>query len=121
MNPSRSSQIDQYFQDGHRPDTEVRFEFEIIKHLSESIRAQTEMISRMQTQQADILVRLERIEAKEHGEQLAACIARITVLEEEYQRRQGRDGLVAAFFRSPVVAWVVLGIAAVYTVLKDKV
>lgn len=114
--------IQRYFQgDTPRSDVDVRFEFEIIRHLSESIRAQTDMISQMQTQQADILVRLERIEAKEHGEQLAAALARIDVLEADYQRRQGRDGLVAAFFRSPVVAWIAVAAGAVYTLFKDKV
>ncbi len=116
----RADAISRYFQDGHRPDSEVRFEFEIIKHLSESIRTQTDMIAKMQTQQSDILVRLERIEAKEHGAQLAACMARIDTLEADFQRRQGRDGLVSAFFRSPVVAWIAVAIGVVYTIVKDK-
>lgn len=121
MTSPRNAEIERYFQDGHRPDQEVRFEFEIIKHLSESIRTQTDMISKMQTQQSDILIRLERIEAKEHGEQLAACLARVDVLEQDYHRRNGRDGLVAAIFKSPMIAWLVVAAGAVYTVLRAEI
>jgi hypothetical protein len=112
-------EIEAYFQ-GERA-VDVRFEFEIIKHLSESIRTQTEMIGQMQKQQSDILIRLERIEAKEHGEQLAACLARVDALEEDYQRRQGRDGLVVGIMRSPLLAWLVVAAGVVYTIVRDAV
>jgi len=106
-------------QDGRSPD-DVRFQFEIIKELAASVREVTKNMQRMQEQTAETLIRLERIEAKETAEQVAACLARIEVLEADYHRRSGRDGFVAAVFKSPVVAWIVLFAGIVYTAIKDR-
>lgn len=106
-------------QDNRSPD-DVRFQFEIIKELAASVREVTNHMRRVQDQTAEALVRLERIEAKETAEQVAACLARIEVLEADYHRRSGRDGFVAAVFKSPVVAWIVLFAGIVYTAIKDR-
>lgn len=106
-------------QDPRSPD-DIRFQFEIIKELAASVREQTKHLTRMQEQQTDIIARLERIEAKETAEEVAACKARLEVLEADFHRRSGRDGFLAAVFKSPLVAWIVVAAGIVYTAVKDK-
>lgn len=106
-------------QEERSPD-DIRFQFEIIKELAASVREQTRHLTRMQEQQTDIIARLERIESKETAEQLAACMARVELLEADYHRRTGRDTFLAAVFKSPLVAWIVVAAGIVYTMVKDK-
>ena len=48
---------------------------------------------------------------KHHGEILQRCEKQIIALEADSNQRKGRDGVLAAIGRSPVLAWIV-GIAA---------
>lgn len=104
---------------GRSPD-DLRFQFDVIKELAASVRELTKHMSRLQDQTAEALIRLERIEAREHTEQIAALKAEIEVLKNDYQRRVGRDGFIAGIFKSPLLAWVVVIAGIVYTAIKDK-
>lgn len=107
------------FNQDQMPD-DVRFQFEIIKELAASVREQTRHIGEMQKQIGDALIRLERIEAREHSEQIAKLEAEIELLKTDYNRRVGRDGFIASVFKSPLVAWVVFAMGAVYVALRDR-
>lgn len=86
---------------------DIRFQFEIIKGLGESVRLQTAALGSLQQGQIDIVDRLARIEARDHAEALAALRAEVDMLKADKQRRDGASGIIHAILKSPVLAWVV--------------
>ena len=104
-----------------RSPDDIRFQFDVIKELAASVRELTNHMSRQQEQIAEALISLERIEAREHTEQIKALETKIELLETDYHRRVGRDGFIASIFKSPLVAWVVVAAGLVYTFLRDKI
>lgn len=100
---------------------DLRFQFEIIKGLSESVREQTSVMLRMQEQQTDIVARLERIEAKATAEQVAALLVRVDTLEAAEHRREGAFHLVGTIMKSPFVAWLAAIGAGVWAIASGKV
>jgi uncharacterized coiled-coil protein SlyX len=105
---------------GDQSASDVRFQFEIIKGLAESVREQTKAILRMQEQQTDIVARLERIEAKETAEQLSRLTLRVEVLEATDQRRQGASGVIAAIMKAPVLGWAVGVATAIWAIATGR-
>lgn len=99
---------------------DIRFQFEIIKNLGESVRQQTKALGDLHAQQTEILIRLERIEANKINEQVAAIQAKVEVLEADRLRRDGASGVIQALLRSPVVGWVVAALGGIYYMLKDS-
>lgn len=99
---------------------DIRFQFEIIKSLGESVRQQTQALTDLHTQQTEILIRLERIEANKINEQVAALQAKVEVLEADRLRRDGASGVIHAVLRSPVVGWIVAAAGGIYYMLKDS-
>lgn len=89
-----------------QPD-DIRFQFEIIKGLGESVRLQTTALANLQKGQLDIVERLARIEARDHAEALATLRVEVDALKADKQRRDGASGIVHAILKSPVLAWVV--------------
>lgn len=100
---------------------DLRFQFEIIKGLSESVRTQTAVMMRMQEQQTDIVARLERIEAKETAQQVKDLLARVDALEDTELRREGGARVLTAIVKSPVVGWVVGGATFMWAVLTGRI
>lgn len=100
---------------------DLRFQFEIIKGLAESVRAQTNAILGMKDQQTDIVARLERIEAKEVTESLAALILRVDALEDTELRREGGAKVITAIAKSPIVGWIVGGATFVWAVITGRI
>jgi len=98
----------------------IRFQFEIIKSLGESVRQQTQALADLHTQQTEILIRLERIEANKINEQVAALQAKVEVLEADRLRRDGASGVIHALLKSPVVGWIVAALGGIYYLLKDS-
>ena len=86
---------------------DIRFQFEIIKGLGESVRLQTTALANLQKGQLDIVERLARIEARDHAEALATLRVEVDALKADKQRRDGASGIVHAILKSPVLAWVV--------------
>lgn len=111
-------EIDPLFDQGAN---DVRFQFEIIKGLSESVRSQTSVMMQMQAQQTDIVARLERIEAKQTAEQLAALQVRVDVLEDNELRREGGNRVIREIVKSPFLAWAVGGATFVWAALTGRV
>lgn len=84
----------------------------------------------MSTTVDDLMRRLERAEAAReaivgtlgriettlghHGLTLAKIETRVTTLEAEGQRREGREGVFSALLRSPLAAWLAAGVAAAW-------
>jgi hypothetical protein len=99
---------------------DIRFQFEIIKSLGESVRQQTQALADLHTQQTEILIRLERIEANKINEHVAALQAKVELLEADRLRRDGASGVIHAVLRSPVVGWIVAAAGGIYYVLKDS-
>lgn len=97
---------------------DIRFQFEIIKSLGESVRQQTTALSHLHTQQTEILLRLERIEANKTNEQVAALRAEVEMLKADKLRRDGASGVIHAILRSPVVGWIVAGAGGIYYLLR---
>lgn len=97
----------------------IRFQFEIIKSLGESVRQQTQALADLHTQQTEILIRLERIEANKINEQVAALRAEVEMLKADKLRRDGASGVIHAILRSPVVGWIVAAAGGVYYMLRD--
>jgi hypothetical protein len=100
---------------------DLRFQFEIIKGLSESVRTQTSVMMQMQAQQTDIVARLERIEAKQTAEQLAALALRVDALEDTELRREGSNRVIMAIAKSPFLAWAVGGATFVWAVMTGRI
>lgn len=75
---------------------DIRFQFEVIKNLADSVRQQTEVVRGIQTTQVSMLERLARIEANRINETVAkieervevAC-GKIDVLEQDRDIRNG--------------------------------
>lgn len=97
---------------------DIRFQFEIIKSLEESVRQQTTALSHLHTQQTEILLRLERIEANKTNEQVAALRAEVEMLKADKLRRDGASGVIHAILRSPVVGWIVASAGGIYYLLR---
>lgn len=106
-------------QEPRSPD-DIRFQFEIIKELAASVREVTNHMRVLQEQTGEALIRLERIEAREHSEQIAELKGEMEVLKTDYYRRVGRDGFIATVFKSPFLAWIVVFAGIVYTAVKDQ-
>lgn len=98
---------------------DLRFQFEILKSLGESVRQQTSALADLHTQQTEILLRLERIEANKVNEQVAKLEAKVDALEADRLRRDGASGVIHAILRSPVVGWIVAAAGGIYYMLRD--
>lgn len=90
------------FQNGSADDT--RFQFEIIKQLSENVRVLASGVADMQKLQAQVVERLTRLEANRVDETVGKLEAKIEVLaarigdlEQDKDRRDGAMGLVSKF------------------------
>lgn len=75
---------------------DIRFQFEVIKNLAESVRQQTEVIRGIQTTQVNMLERLAKIEANRINETVAkleekfeSALTKIDALETERDLREG--------------------------------
>lgn len=99
---------------------DLRFQFDVIKGLAESVRSQTAVLMRLQEQQTDIVARLERIEAKETAEQVAALKARVEALEKTEHRREGASAVITAILKSPVIGWAVGAGSAIWAVATGR-
>lgn len=77
---------------------DVRFQFDVIKQLAESVRMMTDTQTKM-------LERLARIEEQRTHEAVAAMAGRIATLEADYQRRTGMMNAIGALPK--VIAFIV--------------
>jgi len=84
---------------------DVRFQFDVIKQLAESVRMMTDTQTKM-------LERLARIEEQRTHEAVASMAGRIATLEADLQRRTGMMNAVAAL---PKVLAFLTAIASIFT------
>ncbi len=84
--------LDKYYQ-GVDPN-DVRFQFEIIKGLAESIRQLTTSIQDMQRTQVGMLERLAILESNRHAEEIHDIDAKVDVLMRDKDRRDGAYGML---------------------------
>lgn len=95
------------------PESDIRFQFEVIKNLAESVRQQSEVLRGVQTTQITMLERLARIESNRINETVSeikvtlegACKA-IDKLEKD---RDVREGTTLAW-RSTMIYWPVIAV-----------
>lgn len=84
--------------------TDVRFQYEVIRQLAESVRQQTGALGEMQRQQTQILERLARIEANRAHDDIERNRASIVELDKRvdalFRDKDRRDGQLTAW------AWV---------------
>lgn len=78
------------------PEAEVRFQYDVIKGLAESVRQMAQNMAELQKTQIDMLVRLARLEENKVGEELitmkaatAALAIRVDALESAEDQRKG--------------------------------
>lgn len=78
------------------PEAEVRFQYDVIKGLAESVRQMAQNMADLQKTQIDMLVRLARLEENKVGDELvsikadtAAIEARVKILESAEDQRKG--------------------------------
>ncbi len=83
----------------HSPESDTRFQYEIIKGLSESVRDLAGSIREMQSTQVGMLERLAKLEANRIGEVVGkvevaveAVKDRVDRLEQDKDRRDGAGG-----------------------------
>lgn len=81
--------------------SDVRFQYEVIKGLAESVRQMASGMSDLQKTQVDMLVRLARLEENKVGDELVAMKAattaltiRVDALESDRDRREGALGML---------------------------
>lgn len=81
--------------------SDVRFQYEVIKGLAESVRQMASGMSDLQKTQVDMLVRLARLEENKVGDELVAMKAattalaiRVDALESDRDRREGAIGML---------------------------
>lgn len=86
---------------------DVRFQFDVIKQLAESVRMMTDTQTKM-------LERLARIEEQRTHEAVAAMAGRIATLEADLQRRTGMMNAVAAL---PKVVAFFVALASVFSAI----
>lgn len=106
--------------------SDVRFQFEVIRQLAESVRQQTTALSRMQEQMAAMAERMARIEANrvhDDVEQLRAGLAeetkRVDALMRDKDRRDGALGAWAWLQRSAPWAALITAAGAAIAWLKN--
>lgn len=100
--------------------SDVRFQYEVIRGLSESSRAQTQALLDQGRQLAEILERLGRIEANEVNSRVRALEAKVERMEAERNRRAGMARVGELFVKSPLVGWLVGAGATVWFVISGK-
>jgi len=86
---------------------DVRFQFDVIRQLAESVRMMTDTQTKM-------LERLARIEEQRTHEAVAAMAGRIATLEADLQRRTGMMNAVAAL---PKVIAFLVAVASVFSAI----
>lgn len=97
---------------------DLRFQFEVIKNLAESVRQISTSMADVQRTQVGMLERLAKIESNRVNEDVARLDARVEVvwnkvdkLEQSEDRREG----ASRFTRAVITWWPVIGVA--FTVL----
>lgn len=83
---------DERFYQGDPDD--IRFQFDIIKGLADSIRQLTGSINEMQKTQVGMLERLATLEANKFAETIQVIDARVDVLMRDKDRRDGAYGML---------------------------
>lgn len=85
------------------PEADLRFQYDVIKGLADSVRQMATNMADLQKTQVDMLVRLARLEENKVGEELvamkastAALAIRIDALESDKDRRDGAIGALGA-------------------------
>lgn len=106
--------------------SDVRFQFEVIRQLADSVRQQTASLARMQEQMAAMAERMARIEAnrgQDDVERLRAALSeetkRVDALMRDKDRRDGAIGAAAWLQRSAPWAAIMAAGAAVLAWLKS--
>lgn len=99
--------------------SDVRFQFEVIRQLAESVRQQTAALSRMQEQMAGMAERMARMESNRIHDDvdrlqqtLAEETKRVDALMRDKDRRDGALGAAAWLHRSAPWAWIAAAVAA---------
>ncbi len=98
--------------------SDLRFQFETIKHLAESTRQLASNVSALQTTAADIVERLARIEANEVNSRVKALEQKVEELEGERNQRVGMQRVIEWIFKSPLVGWVIGAGATIWLILR---
>lgn len=104
-----------------QPPEDLRFQYEIVKHLADSVRQQTEAIGKISAQASEMLIRLERIEAKEVDARLVRLSDEVKMLRAESDQRKGANSVFRAVFRSPAVAWLFGAAVTIYAFITGVV
>lgn len=99
---------------------DLRFQYEVIKGQSESIRTLTEAMMNQQNTLGDIVSRLVRIEANKVDSRVTALEAEIEQLKAERNQRAGMAKIAEWTFKSPLIGWLVGAAATVWFLLNGK-
>lgn len=100
--------------------SDLRFQFETIRHLAESTRQLASNVSSLQGMAADIVERLARIEANEVNSRVKALELKVADLEGERNQRVGMQRVVEWIFKSPMVGWVIGAGATIWLILRRQ-
>lgn len=99
---------------------DLRFQFDVIRGQSESIRSLTEAMLNQQTTLGDIVSRLVRIEANKVDSRVTSLEAEVEQLKVERNQRAGMTKMLEWIFKSPLIGWLAAAGAGVWMVLHGK-
>lgn len=111
---------DTFDQFDERSPEDVRFQYEIIKSLADSVRLQTAAIVDLQKGQTEILLRLERIEANRVSSRVEALEKIVDGLTADKNKRDGASGVWAMILKSPWVGGVIAAAAVLVAVFRKE-
>jgi hypothetical protein len=99
---------------------DLRFQYDVIKGQSDSIRSMAEGLLRQQETLSDIVERLVRIESNKVDSRVTTLEAEVEQLKAERNQRVGMSRLIELIFKSPLVGWLVGAGTAVWFLLSGK-
>jgi uncharacterized small protein (DUF1192 family) len=86
---------------------DIRFQYDVIKGQSESIRVMTGALMEQQKTLGEIVERLVRIESNKVDSRVTVIESEIEALKAERNQRAGMAKVIEIIFKSPLIGWLV--------------
>lgn len=99
---------------------DFRFQYDVIKGLSDSIRTMTSALLEQQKTLGEIVERLVRIESNKVDSRVTTLEAKVEQLEAERNQRTGMAKVAEWIFKSPLVGWLAAAGAGAWLMISGK-
>lgn len=100
---------------------DLRFQYDVIKGQSESIRTMTSALIEQQRTLGEIVERLVRIESNKVDSRVTALETKVEQMEAERNQRVGMARAVDLIIKSPAVGWLVGAAVTAWLILSGRV